>query len=37
MPTQKTTARLSKKPRLFPEGFNWVDAYWHESKYLTAC
>ena len=37
MPTQKSTARLSKKPPLSPEELKQIDAYWRASNYLTAC
>ena len=37
MPTQKSTARLSKKPPLSPEELKQIDAYWRAANYLTAC
>ena len=37
MPTQKNTARLSKKPPLSPEELKQIDAYWRAANYLTAC
>ena len=37
MPTQKSTARLSKKPPLSPEELKQFDAYWRAANYLTAC
>ena len=35
MPTQKSTARLSKKPPLSPEELKQIDAYWRAANYLT--
>ena len=37
MPTQKSTARLSKKPPLSPEEPKQSDAYRRAASYLTAC
>ena len=32
MPTQKSTARLSKKPPLSPEELKQIDAYWRAGR-----